>query len=180
MTTRIVILDSHTLTPDPTEPGETNFSAFDSLGQVNLHERTSKDQVIERCAGATAVITNKAVFDAGVIAALPELKYIGITATGTNVVDLSAASQQGITVTNVPGYGACSVAQHTFALLLELTNHVAAHNKAVHIIDPWPNHAERTATDTDSKRMIIAVEKYEQGPKTSSISGKPPTTATAN
>lgn len=134
MTMRIIVLDSFTLTPSPDQPGEVNWSAVSSLADgidLIIHERTPRDQIVERCAGAQVVFTNKAVLDADVIAALPDLKYVGVTATGTNVVDLAAAKKHGVTVTNVPGYGAASVAQHVFALLLELTNRVAAHDAAV-------------------------------------------------
>lgn len=163
MSSRIIVLDSHTLTPTPSQPGEVNWSAMAELGELVNHERTPTDAVVERCAGAQAAITNKAVLDEAAIAALPDLKYIGVTATGTNVVDLAAATRHGITVTNVPGYGAPSVAQHVFALLLELTNHVAAHDRAVRPSGEqggWPNHIDWSftvapMTELDGKTLAI-------------------------
>jgi len=131
MPDRIVAIDGHTLAPDPGNAAELNWQAVAALGELTIYDRTPPVLMAERLCGARIVLTNKAPFNAELLAKLPDLKYIGVTATGTNIVDLNAAKQRGITVTNVPGYGAASVAQHVFALLLELTNHVGAHNLAV-------------------------------------------------
>lgn len=134
MPLRIVIVDGHTLCPHApgttAPPGEPDWSAVAALGDVTYHARSSPAEVLERCRDAEAVFTNKCVFDEAVLAQLPKLKYIGVTATGTNVVDLASAKRRGVTVTNAPGYGPASVAQHAFALLLELTNQVGAHSAA--------------------------------------------------
>jgi len=136
MTPRIVVLDGHTLTkakPDENAPeGEPVWDAFSALGALTVHDRTPADQIVPRAAGAQVLLTNKTLLTAETIAALPELRYIGVLATGVNVVDLHAAKSGGIVVTNIPCYGGDAVAQHVFALLLELTNRVADHSQAVH------------------------------------------------
>ncbi|MGY8671671.1 MAG: D-2-hydroxyacid dehydrogenase [Verrucomicrobiia bacterium] len=123
---KIVVLDGHTL-----NPGDLSWEHLEALGDCVVHDRSTPAQTLERAAEATAVITNKAPLTGKLIAALPSLKYIGVTATGFNVVDVSAAQTHGITVTNVPAYGTRSVAQHAIALLLELTNHVGRNAVAV-------------------------------------------------
>jgi glycerate dehydrogenase len=119
---KIVILDGYTL-----NPGDLDWAPLKELGACLIHEHTEDEQILERAAGADVVLTNKTPLNAETIAALPELKYIGILATGTNIVDLEAAQKHNIVVTNVPGYGADSVAQMTFALLLELVHQVGHH-----------------------------------------------------
>ena len=132
MTDRIVAIDGHTLAPDPSHVGEVDWGAVQALGQLTVFDRTPTPALlIERLRGCSIVLTNKVVFSAEILAKLPELKYIGVTATGTNIIDLQAAKARKVVVTNVPGYGAASVAQHVFALLLELANRVGAHNMAV-------------------------------------------------
>ena len=135
MTTRIVVLDGYTTTPlqpgERSAQGEPTWGALAALGELTVHPRTPEDQIVERAAGADIVLTNKAPLDAATIRQLPELKYIGVLATGVNVVDLEAARQAGVTVTNIPGYSSDSVAQHVFALMLELAQHVCAHTRAV-------------------------------------------------
>jgi len=128
MTDRIVVLDGYTLSPD----GEPSWDGLRALGEVELHDRTPPGEVAARLADAAAAITNKAVLDAAVFDACPGLKYVGVSATGTNVVDLDAAAAHGVTVTSVPGYAGPSVGQHTWALILALTNRVAEHDAAVH------------------------------------------------
>lgn len=130
----IVVLDAHTLSPLP--PGEhspfhPNWDTLAALGPIQLYPRTSPDQVIERAQNAQILLTNKATVSADHINALPNLEYIGVLATGYNVVDLDAASARNIPVTNIPGYGTASVAQHVFALLLELAARVGASDAAV-------------------------------------------------
>lgn len=123
---KIVVLDGYTL-----NPGDLSWKALEGLGELTVHERTPVDQVYERAEDAAIVLTNKTPVSAEVINRLPSLKYIGVLATGYNVVDVEAAKQKGILVTNVPGYGTTSVVQLTFALLLELCQHVQRHSDAV-------------------------------------------------
>jgi glycerate dehydrogenase len=123
---KIVVLDGYTL-----NPGDLSWSELAQLGELIVHERTPADMILPRAAGAEVLITNKTIVDAADIAALPALRYIGVQATGVNIVDLDAARKHGIVVTNVPAYGAPSVAQHVFALLLELARGVALHAERV-------------------------------------------------
>ncbi|MEM7698390.1 MAG: D-2-hydroxyacid dehydrogenase [Verrucomicrobiota bacterium] len=123
---KIVILDAYAA-----NPGDLDWSALESLGDLTIHDRTPPEQVVERAAGAEVVLTNKALLPAEAISQLPDLKYIGVIATGVNIVDLEAAVKAGITVTNVPGYSTQSVAQLTFAFILELASRVAEHDAAV-------------------------------------------------
>ncbi len=136
MPQRIVVLDGYTLTPavpgQAAPSGEPVWDAFESLGDLTVYARTRPEDVLARAKDASILLTNKTPLPAEVIAALPGLKYIGVLATGVNIVDLPAARDAGVTVTNIPGYSGSAVAQHVFALLLELTNHVAAHDRAVH------------------------------------------------
>ena len=124
--TSITVLDGHTL-----NPGDLSWDPILALGECTFHERTPAGLTVERAANAQIVLTNKVVLDKAIIQQLPRLRYIGVTATGTNVVDLAAARGQSITVTNVPGYGTNSVAQMTFALLLELAHRAGDHSISV-------------------------------------------------
>ena len=103
-------------------PGDLSWDAFQEFGEVVVYERTKADEVVARAYEADAVFTNKVVFDDAVMAQLPNLKYIGILATGTNVVDLDAARKRGIVVTNIPAYSTDSVAQLVFAHILNILN----------------------------------------------------------
>lgn len=123
---RIVVLDGYTL-----NPGDLSWSALESFGTVVVHDRTPQERILERADGAEIVLTNKCPLRAETIAQLDALRYIGVLASGVNVVDTSAARARGIPVVNVPDYGTPSVAQHVFALLLELTNSVAQHSDSV-------------------------------------------------
>jgi glycerate dehydrogenase len=122
----IVILDGFTL-----NPGDLSWEELQSLGPCTVYDRTPAAEVARRAAEADIALTNKTVLGAGEIQFLPRLKYIGVLATGTNVVDLAAARARGIPVTNVPTYGTKSVAQMTFALLLELAHHTGHHAHSV-------------------------------------------------
>jgi glycerate dehydrogenase len=132
---RIVVLDGYTLTRavpgQHTPPGEPAWDTLESLGDLTVYDRTDPGDVLNRAKSAQILLTNKTPLPAEVIAALPELQYIGVLATGVNVVDLVAARYADVTVTNVPGYSGNAVAQHVFALLLELTNQVSAHDRGV-------------------------------------------------
>jgi glycerate dehydrogenase len=123
---KIVLPDAFTA-----NPGDLSWSELEKLGVCEFHDRTPVAEMVARCAGAEVVLTNKAVLNAEIIAALPELKYIGVCATGYNVVDVAAAKERGIVVTNVPGYSSASVAQLVFALILELTHAVGRHADSV-------------------------------------------------
>ncbi len=123
---QIVITDGYTL-----NPGDLNWNAFEDLGEVKYYDRTSPDEVAERCREANVIITNKTPITKETIQAAPGLKLIAVSATGYNVIDTAAAKENGIPVCNVPIYSTDSVAQHSFALLLELTNHVGRHAQSV-------------------------------------------------
>ena len=123
---KIVVLDGFTL-----NPGDISWAELESLGDCEIHERTAPTDVIRRAAHAEILLTNKTEIMHHQLQALPRLRYIGVTATGTNVVDLAAARERNIAVSNVPAYGTRSVAQTTLALLLELTQHVGHHAQTV-------------------------------------------------
>lgn len=122
----IVVLDGHTL-----NPGDLDWSPLAALGSLTVHNRTPADEVRARGEGADILLTNKSPLTRAVIEGLTELKYIGVLATGYNVVDTAAAAERGLPVTNVPGYGTPAVAQHVFALLLELTQQTGLHSESV-------------------------------------------------
>lgn len=122
----IVVLDGHTL-----NPGDLSWDALRKLGPCEIYERSAPDEIIPRSAEAEIILTNKVVLNAAHMSAAPRLKYIGVTATGYNIVDVAAARERKIIVTNVPTYGTNSVAQMTFALLLELTQRVGHHAQTV-------------------------------------------------
>ncbi len=123
---KIVVLDGFTL-----NPGDLDWSELRELGECTVHERTPHGLIVERAQNAEAVFTNKVVLGRAEFAQLPKLRYIGVLATGYNVVDVAAARERGIVVTNIPAYGTRSVAQMTFALILELTQHVGHHAQTV-------------------------------------------------
>lgn len=124
--TKIVVTDGYTL-----NPGDLSWKQIEALGELTVYDRTKPDELVERCKDAAIVLTNKVPFNAAAINQLPNLKLIGVTATGYNIIDVQAAAQKGIVVSNVPAYGTDSVAQHSFALLLELTNQVGKHAASV-------------------------------------------------
>ena len=123
---KMVVLDGYTL-----NPGDLHWGPLLDLGDCKIYERTSAAEAVERAADAEIVLTNKVVLDRETLGQLPGLRYVGVLATGVNVVDLVAAKERGITVTNVPAYSTLSVVQLTFALLLELTHHVGHHADSV-------------------------------------------------
>ena len=123
---KITITDGYALSRN-----DLNWHGFESLGKVVYYDYTAPSELHDRAKDADALIVNKTVLSAETIEALPQLKYIGVTATGYNNVDVKAASARQIPVCNVAGYGSKSVAQHVFALILELTNQVSIHNAAV-------------------------------------------------
>jgi glycerate dehydrogenase len=123
---KIVVLDGYTL-----NPGDLSWDELSSMGECEIFDRTSAGQTIERAKNAEIVLTNKTVLDGKIINALDKLRYIGVLATGYNVVDIAAARERGILVANVPSYGTSSVAQMTFAIILELANRVGHHSETV-------------------------------------------------
>ncbi len=122
----IVILDGYTC-----NPGDLSWAPFERFGKVTAYESTEPHQVVERCQGADIVISNKTLLPKETLEQLEGVRYIGLLSTGYNVVDVKAAEALGIPVTYVPAYSTNAVAQHTFALLLELCNHVGGHATAV-------------------------------------------------
>ena len=139
---KIVVLDSYGM-----NPGDLSWDALKELGEVNIYDRTSEDEVYQRCSDADIVLTNKVVFDADTIWKLPNLKYIGVLATGYNIVDTVAACDNDIVVTNVPAYSTDSVAQLTFAHILSIANrveHYAIENRN----GRWSNNPDFVYWDT--------------------------------
>ena len=123
---RIVILDGY-----PIDQGQLDWNEVKASGDLTAYPRSRPEEVLERAAGAQAVLTNKVLLTAETIAKLPELRYIGVTATGTNVIDFAACRARGIAVTNVPGYCAPSVAQFVMAMLLHFLEDVPSYVSAV-------------------------------------------------
>lgn len=116
---KITVLDGYGM-----NPGDLSWGELEKLGDVTVYDRTAKEDVVVRAAESEAILTNKTVIDREVIEKLPKLKYIGVLATGYNVVDVKAAKERGISVTNIPAYSTASVAQMVFSLLLAITNNV--------------------------------------------------------
>ena len=116
---KIIVLDGYGL-----NPGDLNWESFESLGELTVYDRTLPSELMQRAAGAEVLITNKTLITAENMADLPELKYIGVLATGYNVVDIDAAKARGIVVTNIPAYSTASVAQMVFAHILNITQRV--------------------------------------------------------
>lgn len=139
---KIVILDGYTA-----NPGDLSWKELETLGELVDYDRTSADKTVARATDAEVVLTNKVLITKEVMAQLPRLKYVGVLATGYNVVDIEAARQRGIIVTNVPAYSTESVAQMVFAHLLTVTNrveHYTVQNRA----DRWTNSADFSYSDT--------------------------------
>ena len=130
---KIVVLDGFTL-----NPGDLSWDGLMQFGEVVVYDRTPQEMVVERAKDAEVIYTNKTVIDEAVLNELPKLKYIGVLATGYNVVDTETALKKNVVVTNVPGYSTASVAQMTFALMLELTQHAQRHSDAV-MSGKWSN-----------------------------------------
>lgn len=123
---KIVVLDGYAL-----NPGDLSWKAFEKFGEVIVHDRTTPDEIVERAQGATVLLTNKTPVREKVMNVLPELRFIGVLATGYNIIDIDVAHKRGIIVSNIPDYGSNSVAQLTMALLLELCHHVQRHSDSV-------------------------------------------------
>ena len=123
---KIVILDGYTANPD-----DLSWDGLREFGELTVYDRTAPGELLRRAEGAEVLLTNKVVIDASAMAALPDLRYIGVLATGYNVVDIAEAHRRGIAVTNIPAYSTMSVAQMVMAHLLNITNQVALHAEAV-------------------------------------------------
>lgn len=124
---KIVILDGYT-----ENPGDIGWDSIAKLGELTVYDRTPAELVAERMGDAEIILTNKTVITKEMMDACPSIRYIGVLATGYNVVDLPAATEKGICVTNIPAYSTPSVGQHTMALLLEICNMAGHHSDAVH------------------------------------------------
>jgi len=124
---KIVVLDGYTL-----NPGDLSWEALAALGETAVYDRTPADEILARIGDAEATYTNKTPLTRETIQACPNLKFIGVLATGYNVVDVAAAKERGIPVCNVPTYGTAAVGQFAIAMLLEICHHVAHHSEAVH------------------------------------------------
>ena len=156
---RLVILDAYT-----TNPGDLSWGPVEALADCTIHDRTAPADVAARVGNADAVMLNKAVLDARTIAQAPNLKYVGILATGYNTIDLAAAKQRGLVVANVPGYSTASVAQHAFALLLELTNKIGAHSADVRA-GGWarnPDYCYRLGRLTELAGLTLGIVGFGQ------------------
>lgn len=123
---KIVVLDGYTL-----NPGDISWENLEKLGQLTVYDRTAPDEILERSKDAEIILTNKVPLTEETLNRLALLKYIGVLATGYNIVDAISAKEKGILVCNAPGYSTASVIQLTFALLLELTHHVQRHSDSV-------------------------------------------------
>lgn len=133
---KIVVLDGFAA-----NPGDISWEPWKELGEFVVYDRTAPEELLKRAEGADALLTNKVIIDAEAMAQLPSLKYIGVLATGYNVVDIPAAKAKGIVVTNIPAYSTASVAQMVFAHLLNITQHVGQHSQSV-VAGKWQNHAD--------------------------------------
>lgn len=124
---KLAILDAHA-----DNPGDLSWRPFEEFAEVFLYDRTNQNEIISRAKDCEAIFVNKVRITEEILENLPKLKYIGVCATGYNVIDLKACSKRGIIVTNIPGYSAAAVAQHVFSFILHFSNHVALHNESVH------------------------------------------------
>ena len=132
----IVVLDGYTL-----NPGDLDWSALQQLGNVTIYDRSTPEQIIERAQDAAIILVNKVILNEATLNQLPQLRYIGVMATGYNNVDIDTARKNNVVVTNVKAYGAASAAQHTFALILTLTTHLELHSQTVFEGD-WSRSAD--------------------------------------
>ena len=133
---KIVVLDGYT-----ENPGDLSWGGFEAIGETVVYDRTPEEQIVERIGEAEIGILNKTPITRATLEACPGIKYIGVLATGYNVVDTAAAREQGIPVCNIPSYGTASVGQFAIALLLEICHHIGAHSDSVHNGD-WERSAD--------------------------------------
>lgn len=152
---KIVVLDGYAL-----NPGDLSWDVIASMGEMTVYKRTPADKIIERCGDAEVVLTNKVPFSAATLQQLPHLKFICVMATGYNIIDVEAASRQGIVVTNIPAYSTASVAQTVFALLMSITNRVEHYTQQITQEGKWTKNPDFCYWDTplvelDQKRLGI-------------------------
>ncbi len=133
---KIVVLDGYTL-----NPGDISWEGFEALGEVAVYDRTKAEDIVTRIGDADVVYTNKTPISKETLDACPNVKFIGVLATGYNVVDIEAAKEKGIPVSNIPTYGTAAVSQFAIALLLELCHHIGEHSQAVHAGE-WSSNAD--------------------------------------
>jgi len=124
---KIVILDGYVA-----NPGDLSWAPLEQTGELTVYERTAKEDILTRIGDAEIVLTNKTLITREIIMAAPKMQYVGVLATGYNVVDLEAAREKGVVVTNIPAYSTDSVVQLVFAFLLEICHHVGRHSDSVH------------------------------------------------
>ena len=151
---KIVVLDGYVL-----NPGDLSWSNLASLGELIVYDRTKPGEVIERIADAEIIYTNKTVINEEIITACPNLKFIGVLATGYNVVDIVAAKKNKIVVTNIPDYGTTAVAQFTFGLILELCHNIGLHSDSVKQ-GKWRNNSDFSyclTPQTELKDKILGI-----------------------
>ena len=151
---KITVLDGYSL-----NPGDLSWQQFEELGELKVYDRTAPEDVLQRSEGSEILITNKTIIPGEIIRKLPELKYIGILATGYNVVDVETARELGIPVTNIPAYSTMSVAQKVFALLLACTDRVEHYTKEVKE-GKWSNNPDfcywnNTLTELSGKKFGV-------------------------
>ncbi len=139
---KIVVLDGYTA-----NPGDLSWEPLQALGDCTIYDRTAPSEVLERAADAEILLTNKVLLTADILAALPDLRYIGVLATGYNVVDVAAAHARGIVVTNIPSYSTASVGQMVFAHILNITQQVKHHSDQVRS-GRWANCPDFSFSDT--------------------------------
>lgn len=133
---KIVILDGYT-----ENPGDLSWEGMEQLGELAVYDRTAAAEIVTRIGDAEAVITNKTPISEETMNQCPNIKYIGVLATGYNVIDVEAAKKRGIIISNIPTYGTAAVAQMTMAMLLEICHHVGAHSDAVKAGE-WTNNQD--------------------------------------
>jgi glycerate dehydrogenase len=151
---KIVVLDGYTL-----NPGDLSWDGMKELGETAVHDRTPADMTVERIGDAKIVITNKTVIDRKVLDSCPAIRYVGVLATGYNVVDVEAARERGVAVTNIPTYGTSAVGQFAIALLLEICHHIGEHSRSV-LAGEWTRSPDfcywkRPLIELDGKTMGI-------------------------
>lgn len=150
---QIVVLDGITLNPN-----DLSWGLLQTLGDVRVYDRSSAEETVERCQSAQAIITNKSPVTREMITQLPRLEYVGVTATGFNIVDVEACRERSITVTNVPAYSTMSVAQLVFAYILEHCHHIGHHSEQVHK-GRWANCPDFSFWD----RPLVELERMTLG-----------------
>ena len=156
---KLVVLDAFA-----TNPGDLSWKPLLDLADCSFHDRTPASEVLARIGDADAAMLNKAVLGADAISRAPNLRYVGILATGWNTVDLSAAKNRGLVVSNVPGYSTPSVAQHAFALLLELTNQAALHSADARS-GGWarnPDYCYRLSPQIELSGLVLGIVGFGQ------------------